>query len=207
MLLLVGLGNPGAEYAHSRHNAGFRVIERLKREWKLGPDRARFQGITNDGAIGGEKIVALRPQTYMNESGRSVGAAMRFFKLTPDDVVVFHDEADLAFGKVRFKTGGGSAGNNGIKSVTAHITDAYHRVRIGVGRSESAAMRNHVLGDFSKAEEADLDKLIDAMAKNADLLARRDYERYMSKLALTTNSPRNAGPKKSGTDNDDDKDS
>ncbi len=104
MLLLVGLGNPGAEYARSRHNAGFKVIERLVREWKLGPDRKRFQGITNDGTIGGEKIVALRPQTYMNESGRSVGAAMRFFKLTPDDVIVFHDEADLAFGKVRWKT-------------------------------------------------------------------------------------------------------
>ncbi|MFZ1991031.1 MAG: aminoacyl-tRNA hydrolase [Alphaproteobacteria bacterium] len=204
MLLLVGLGNPGAEYAHSRHNAGFRVIERLVREWKLGPDRARFQGITNDGSIGGEKIVALRPQTHMNESGRSVGAAVRFFKLEPNDVIVFHDEADLEFGKLRWKTGGGSAGNNGIKSVTAHITDAYHRLRIGVGRSESAAMRSHVLGDFSKAEGAEIDKLIEAIVKNADLLAARDYERYMSKLALTTNPPRNAGPKKSREPDDED---
>lgn len=200
MLLLVGLGNPGAEYARSRHNAGFRFIERLVREWKLGPDRARFHGITNDGMIGDEKIVALRPQTYMNESGRSVGAAMRFFKLEPSDVIVFHDEADLAFGKVRWKTGGGSAGNNGIKSVTAHITDAYHRVRIGVGRPDaSAAMRNHVLGDFSKADEAEIDKLIEVMVKNADLLAARNYERYMSKLALTTNPPRNGGPRKPGS--------
>ena len=204
MLLLVGLGNPGAEYAHSRHNAGFMVIERLAREWKLGPDRKRFQGITNDGEIAGEKVIALRPQTYMNESGRSVGEAMRFFKLEPNDVVVFHDEADLEFGKLRWKTGGGSAGNNGIKSVTAHITDAYHRLRIGVGRSESAAMRHHVLGDFSKAEEAEIEKLVDAMVKNADLLARRDYERYMSKLALTTNPPRNAGPKKPRERDDED---
>ena len=202
MLLLVGLGNPGAEYAHSRHNAGFKVIERLVHEWKLSPSRKRFHGITNDGEIAGEKIVALRPQTYMNESGRSVGAAMRFFKLKPDDVIVFHDEADLEFGKLRWKTGGGSAGNNGIKSVSAHITDAYHRLRIGVGRSESAAMRNHVLGDFSKAEEAEIDKLVEVIVKNADLLARRDYERYMSKLALTTNPPRNSGPRKAGPADD-----
>jgi len=200
MLLFVGLGNPGAEYARNRHNIGFVVIEELARRYRFGAGRRRFEGTINEGTISDERIIALRPQTYMNESGRSVGAAMRFFKLSPPDVYVFHDEIDLAFGKVRVKCGGGSAGNNGIKSIMAHIGEDFWRIRIGVGHPGNA--RGHVLSDFSKAEREEMAKVVETLVANADLLATRDAERYMSKLALVTNPPRNAGPKRPAEDED-----
>ena len=194
MLLFVGLGNPGAEYVRNRHNVGFMVIAEIAKHFRFGANRSRFEAIINEGTIAGEKIVALRPQTYMNESGRSVGKAMRFYKLTPADIFVFHDEIDLAFGKVRVKCGGGSAGNNGIKSIMAHISPEFYRIRIGVGHPGNA--KGHVLSDFSGEERKEIAKIIDTIVQNADLLAQRDPERYMSKIALTTNPPRNAGPQK-----------
>jgi len=192
MRLLVGLGNPGEEYARNRHNIGFMVIEAAVSRHGLGPPRARFQGLTNEGTIGGEKVLALRPQTYMNESGRAVGEAMRFFKLEPSDIIVFHDEIDLAFGKVRVKAGGGPAGNNGIRSIIQHIGPHFMRVRMGVGHpGEKDAVHGHVLSDFSAAERKALAPLIDAAADHVGLILSGDDEAYMSKLALVTKPPRN----------------
>lgn len=203
MRLLVGLGNPGEAYARNRHNIGFMVVERLAELWKLGPPRVRFQAVTNEGTIGGEKVLALRPQTYMNESGRSVGEAMRFFKLEPPDIVVFHDEIDLAFGKVRVKHGGGAAGNNGVKSIIAHIGPHFTRVRFGVGHpGEKERVHGHVLSDFSAAERTAIAPLIDEAARHADLLIADDAEGYMNKLALITKPPRNLGPRKPDKDTD-----
>jgi peptidyl-tRNA hydrolase, PTH1 family len=197
MRLLVGLGNPGEKYARNRHNIGFTTIKEVVQRYKLGPSRARFQGITNEGEIGGEKILALRPQTYMNESGLSVGAAMRFFKLTPADIIVFHDEIDLTFGKVRVKMGGGAAGNNGIRSIAAHIGPDFLRVRMGVGHpGERGEVHNHVLSDFSAAERKEIAPLIDEAAKQIGLLLSGDQEGYMNKLALISKPPRNQGPRK-----------
>lgn len=197
MRLLVGLGNPGEEYARNRHNIGFMVIAEAVERFRLGPPRARFQGITNEGTIAGEKVLALRPTTYMNESGRAVGAAMRFFKLTSEDILVFHDEIDLAFGKVRVKEGGGSAGNNGIKSISAHIGPDYVRVRMGVGHpGESGEVHHHVLSDFGAAERKAITPIIEAAAQEIPLLIAGDFEGYMNKLALIIKPPRNQGPRK-----------
>jgi PTH1 family peptidyl-tRNA hydrolase len=197
MRLLVGLGNPGEEYARNRHNIGFMVIAAAVERHRLAAPRARFQGKTNEGTIGAEKIVALRPQTYMNESGRSVGAAMRFFKLTPADIFVFHDEIDLAFGKVRVKTGGGAAGNNGIRSIIDHIGADFTRVRFGVGHpGEAERVHGHVLSDFSAAERKALAPILDAAASEIPLLIAGDFEGYMNKLALLVKPPRNQGARK-----------
>ena len=201
MWLLVGLGNPGADYARNRHNVGFVAVEKIIDRHKFGAPRKRFQGIANEGAIGGEKILALRPQTYMNESGRSVGEAMRFFKIEITDVFVFYDEIDLSFGKVRVKTGGGAAGHNGIRSIAAHIGDAFHRVRIGVGHPGHAArVHGHVLSDFGADEREALAPIIDALAANADLLLAGDFPGLMNKLALLLKPPREPGAAKPSED-------
>ncbi len=203
MRLLVGLGNPGEKYVRNRHNIGFMAVEEVVRRYSLGPSRARFQGISNEGEIGGEKVLALRPQTYMNESGQSVGAAMRFFKLTPANIIVFHDEIDLAFGKARVKMGGGAAGNNGIRSIAAHIGPDFLRVRMGVGHpGERGEVHHHVLSDFSAAERKALEPLLDEAAKQIGLLLSGDAEGYMNKLALIFKPPRNQGPRKPAVDKD-----
>lgn len=188
MLLLVGLGNPGPKYAGNRHNIGFMAVDSIVRRHGFGAWRKRFQGETSEGTLAGEKILVLKPLTYMNESGRAVGEAMRFYNLAPDDVVVLHDEIDLPPAKVRVKTGGGSAGNNGIRSIDAYIGNDYHRVRLGVGKLDVKGMAHvHVLGDFSKADKLWLDPLIDALADNADLLARRDFATFQNKVHLALN--------------------
>jgi peptidyl-tRNA hydrolase, PTH1 family len=133
MKLIVGLGNPGPTYAGHRHNIGFMVVERMADEHGFGPWRKRFQGLTADGSIGGEKVLLLKPETYMNESGRSVGEALRFLKIDPADLIVLHDELDLAPGKMRVKVGGGNAGHNGLKSISQHVGNEYVRVRLGIG--------------------------------------------------------------------------
>ncbi|MGE3875531.1 MAG: aminoacyl-tRNA hydrolase, partial [Parvibaculaceae bacterium] len=161
MLLLVGLGNPGPRYSANRHNIGFMAVDEIVRRHGFGAWRKRFQAETSEGTLGGERTLALKPQTYMNESGRAVGEAMRFYDLSPDDVVVLHDEIDLPPAKVRVKKGGGAAGNNGIRSIDAHIGNDYHRVRLGVGKLETKGTAHmHVLADFSKADRAWLEPLI-----------------------------------------------
>lgn len=202
MLLLVGLGNPGSKYVGNRHNIGFMAVDSIVRRHGFGTWRKRFQSETAEGTLAGERILILKPQTYMNESGRAVGEAMRFYNLKPDDVVVLHDEIDLPPAKVRVKTGGGSAGNNGIRSIDAHIGNDYHRVRLGVGKLDVKGMAHvHVLGDFSKADRVWLDPLIETLADNADLLAKRDFTTFQNRVHLALNpEPEKPKPGKKETD-------
>ena len=197
MLLFVGLGNPGPKYESHRHNIGFMVIEELARVHGFGPWRARFQGLLAEGTIGGHKVLALKPMTYMNESGRSVGEAVRFFKLPSDAVTVFYDELDLLPGKTRVKTGGGAGGHNGIRSIDAHIGKDYRRVRIGIGHpGDKNRVHGYVLGDFAKAELPMFEKLVDAMAASADALGDRAYDVFMTKVSLILKPPRPKPEKK-----------
>ena len=190
MLLVVGLGNPGPGYANNRHNIGFMAVDAIVRRHSLSPPRRRFLGETFEGAVAGEKVLALKPTTYVNNSGESVGAAMRFYKLAPGQVVVIHDELDLAAGKLRAKTGGGSAGHNGIKSITAHIGPEFRRVRVGIGHpGDKDRVTGHVLHDFAKAEGAWTGPLLDAMADAFPLLVAGDDAAFMSRVALLIRPP------------------
>jgi PTH1 family peptidyl-tRNA hydrolase len=189
-LLIAGLGNPGVDYARNRHNAGFMAVDTIHESYDFGPWRVRFQGLVSEGTLGKRKTYLLKPQTYMNESGRSVGAAMRFFKLPHSAVVVVHDEIDLAAAKLKVKTGGGDAGNNGARSITAAIGPDYRRVRIGVGHpGEKHRVHGHVLSNFSKADEDWLVPMLSAIAEAAPLLARDDDVGFMNKVALILKPP------------------
>ncbi len=190
MLLLVGLGNPGDKYADNRHNIGFMAVDEIIRRHGFPPPRRRFQGLTSEGTMAGQKVMVLKPMTFMNESGRSVGEAARFFKIDADHIVVFHDELDLAPGKLRVKKGGGLAGHNGLKSLAAHIGKDFRRVRLGVGHpGHKDKVLRHVLQDFAKADDAWLDPLLDAMAEAAPLLTSGDDAAFASKVALILKSP------------------
>ena len=185
MLLFAGLGNPGAHYQNNRHNVGFMAADAIARRHDFSPWSKKFHGLIAEGRIGDEKIVLVKPQTFMNESGRSVGEALRFYKLTPGDLTVFYDELDLAPGKVRIKTGGGAGGHNGIRSIDGHIGQAYRRVRIGIGHPGVKEMViHHVLGDFAKSDRDWLEPLLDGLAGNAGLLAQGDDSGFMNRLAL-----------------------
>jgi len=190
MLLLVGLGNPGDKYADNRHNIGFMAVDEIIRRHGFPPPRRRFQGLTSEGTMAGQKVMVLKPMTFMNESGRSVGEAARFFKIDADHIVVFHDELDLAPGKLRVKNGGGLAGHNGLKSLAAHIGKDFRRVRLGVGHpGHKDKVLRHVLQDFAKADDAWLDPLLDAMAEAAPLLTSGDDAAFASKVALILKPP------------------
>jgi peptidyl-tRNA hydrolase, PTH1 family len=184
MKLFVGLGNPGEKYARHRHNVGCMAIDRIAARHDAGPWRRRFQGETAELSLGGDRVVLLKPTTFMNESGRSVGEAQRFLKIPVSDVYVFHDEIDLAPGKVKVKAGGGNAGHNGLRSITAHIGNDYNRVRIGVGHpGAKEVVPNYVLHDFAKVEYEWLEPLLDAMAESARYLAHGDSARFLSHVA------------------------
>jgi len=184
MKLFVGLGNPGAKYARYRHNVGFMAVERIAERHGFGPWRRRFQGQTADGELDGSKVLLLKPDTYMNESGRAVGEAARFLKLSTSDIVVFHDELDLLPGKLKVKSGGGNAGHNGLRSVTAHLDNEYARVRIGIGHPGAKELvQSWVLHDFARADEAWLDPLLDAIADAAPRLAADDAARFLTDVA------------------------
>ena len=188
MILIAGLGNPGSRYAGNRHNIGFMAAEAIARRHGLGPWRRRFQGETADGMIGGERAVVLKPLTYMNESGRSVGEAMRFYNLGPGEVVVLHDELDLPPGKIRVKTGGGHAGHNGLRSIHAHIGPDFHRVRLGIGHPGNKDLVNfYVLHDFAKSDGGWLEPLLGAIADAAPALARREFASFQNKVHLALN--------------------
>jgi peptidyl-tRNA hydrolase, PTH1 family len=185
--LLIGLGNPGDKYARHRHNVGFMALERIADRHRLGPWKSKFQARIAEGTIAGEKVVLVLPQTYMNESGRAVQEAARFHKVDDDDIIVLHDELDLIPGKVRAKKGGGNAGHNGLRSITANRSNDYWRVRIGIGHPGSKELvHNWVLGDFAKADQAWLDTLLEAMSDAAPMLARGEMERFMSEVARLT---------------------
>ncbi len=187
MKLFVGLGNPGAQYARQRHNVGFMAVDRIASRHQLGAWRKRFHGETAEGTLGSERVVLLKPSTYMNDSGRSVGEAARFLKIPVSDIYVFHDEIDLAPGKLKVKAGGGNAGHNGLRSITAHMGNEYNRVRIGVGHpGVKDAVAYYVLHDFAKVEYAWLDPLLDAMAEAAPFLAQGDSARFLSQVARAT---------------------
>lgn len=188
MHLLVGLGNPGAQYALHRHNVGFMAADVIADTWRFDVWRTKFQGLAADGRIGSAKLLLLKPATWMNESGRSVGEAMRFFKLTPADITVFYDELDLEPGRVKVKTGGGAAGHNGIRSIAAHIGDAFRRVRIGIGHpGHKERVTGHVLGNFAKAElDGWVPDVLGAMANEIEWLLQGDDARFMNNVALRT---------------------
>jgi PTH1 family peptidyl-tRNA hydrolase len=196
MLIIVGLGNPGEKYARHRHNVGFMAVDAIAGEHRFGPERKKFQGLIREGEIGGVKFLSLKPQTFMNDSGQSVGAAMRFYKLEPANVVVFHDELDLAAGKIKAKIGGGLAGHNGLRSIAEHIGEEFRRVRIGIGHpGDKARVTGHVLGDFSKADQDWLAPLLDAIAKASPKLAEGDAK-FGSAVAHILTPPKPKAPPK-----------
>jgi len=189
-LLIAGLGNPGSQYAKNRHNAGFIVADQLHEHYKFGPWKVRFEGYLSEGTLAGRKTYLLKPQTYMNLSGDSVGPAMRFFKLPLDALVVIHDEIDLVAGKLKVKTGGGDAGQNGLRSITATLGPDYRRVRLGIGHpGEKSQVTGHVLQNFSKDDVSWLKPLVEAMVEAAPLLAKDDDAGFMSKVALILKPP------------------
>jgi PTH1 family peptidyl-tRNA hydrolase len=185
MLLFVGLGNPGRAYARNRHNIGFMAIDAIARRHGFQAPRARFQGLVSEGAIAGRRVMLLQPQTYMNESGRAVGEAARFHKIGVEDIVVLHDELDLAPAKCRIKTGGGVAGHNGLRSITAHVGNDYKRLRLGIGHpGDKALVHSYVLSDFAKSEEPWVETLCEAIADNADFLVEGDDAGLQNRLHL-----------------------
>lgn len=191
MLLLVGLGNPGPRYAGNRHNIGFMALDEIVRRHDFSNWRKGFQGDVAEGRLGGQKVLALKPLTYMNESGRSVGEALRFYKLTPESVIVLHDELDLAPGKLRVKLGGGAAGHNGLRSIAQHIGPDFKRVRLGIGHpGRKEAVHGWVLSDFAKADDAWLELLLDALVRHAELLVEGDDGPFMSRVNQEVNPPK-----------------
>ncbi len=185
MIMLVGLGNPGGKYAKNRHNIGFMALDEIVRRHSFGPWRSKFQGQMCEGTIDGVKVLALMPETFMNESGRSVSAAARFYKVTPADIIVMHDDLDLAFSKIKIKIGGGHGGHNGLRSIDAHMGKEYKRIRLGIGHPGSKEkVHNHVLGDFAKAEQGELEKMLDAIAREIAHVATGADTEFMNRYAL-----------------------
>lgn len=185
MQLWVGLGNPGAQHAMQRHNVGFMAADAIASVHGFGPVRKQFQGWTQEGRIGSEKILLLKPATFMNESGRAIGEAMRFFKLAPEDVTVFYDELDLDPCKIKVKRGGGTAGHNGLRSTVQHIGDSFRRVRIGIGHpGHKDRVTGYVLGNYPKLEIEPLSDVLGAIAAEAEWLAKGDDVRFMNDMAL-----------------------
>ena len=207
MKLIVGLGNPGQQYARHRHNVGFMALERIADHYRWGPWRKRFQGETVEGEIAGQRCILLKPQTFMNESGRAIGEAARFLKIDTENVIVLHDELDLALGKLRVKTGGGNAGHNGLRSTSQHIGNEYVRLRIGIGHpGHKDLVHGYVLHDFAKQDMILLEPILAAIAEALPHLALSDQGRFMTEVARllrqddetdTTSQPPSESKKKS----------
>lgn len=196
MKLFVGLGNPGAKYAQNRHNIGFMALDQIASDHGFAPWRAKFQGQMCEGRLGSEKIILLKPETFMNLSGQSVGEAMRFFKLESTDTVVFHDEIDLAPAKVRLKSGGGHAGHNGLRSIHQHISPHYDRVRLGVGHpGHKDRVPGYVLSDFAKADQDWLDDVLRGMSDGAPYLAEDDGPKFLNAVGLQVTPARSSTTK------------
>ncbi len=193
MQIFVGLGNPGSKYERNRHNIGFMALDRIAQDHGFGPWKRKFQGQVAEGHLGQKKVLLLKPETFMNLSGQSVGEAMRFYKLQPSDITVFHDELDLAPGKLRVKTGGGHAGHNGLRSMHAHIGESYQRVRMGIGHpGRKELVAGYVLHDFAKAEETWLDAVLTGVSDGAPALASGDAGRFQNAVALRVAPPRSS---------------
>jgi PTH1 family peptidyl-tRNA hydrolase len=203
MRLLVGLGNPGSEHVGNRHNIGFMVVQEIARRHGFPPWRRRFQGVATEGSIGPERVLLLLPGTYMNESGRAVGEAAHFYKLALSDIAVVHDELDLLPGKVRVKAGGGVAGHNGLRSITAHVGNDYRRVRVGIGHpGDKSRVYGYVLSDFAKDERPWVAALAEVIADNVGLLARGEDNTFQNKVHLAMQA-KGFEPKKSSDETDD----
>ena len=185
MLILAGLGNPGPTYSRNRHNIGFLAVDAIAQAYRIGPFRSRFQGQAAEGTIGPSRVLLLKPGTYMNESGRSAGEALRFYKLGLDALTVLHDELDLAPAKLRVKVGGGNAGHNGLRSITALCGNDYRRVRLGIGHpGDKALVHGYVLSDFAKSERPWVEALCDSVAREADLLVRGEDASFQNRVHL-----------------------
>lgn len=194
MKLIVGLGNPGTKYAANRHNIGFMAVDQIAADHGFSPWKSKFQGATADGRLGDMRVTLLKPLTFMNLSGQSVGEAMRYLKLTPDDVIVLHDELDLAPGKCRVKLGGGHAGHNGLRSIHQHIGADYHRVRLGIGHpGHKDRVAGFVLSDFAKVDQDWLDDLLRGISDGAAALANGDSGRFQNSVANRVAPARNSG--------------
>ncbi|QYX57369.1 aminoacyl-tRNA hydrolase [Roseovarius sp. SCSIO 43702] len=184
MLIFAGLGNPGPKYAQNRHNIGYMAVDRIASDHGFGPWKSRFQGQCAEGRLGREKVLLLKPETFMNLSGQSVGEAMRFYKLDPADVTVFHDELDLAPGKVRVKQGGGHAGHNGLRSIHQHLGPEYRRVRLGIGHpGVKELVAQYVLHDFARADQDWLDDLLRGIGDGATHLAEGATDKFLNAVA------------------------
>lgn len=193
MLLLAGLGNPGPKYAGNRHNIGFMAVDRIAADHGFAPWRGKFQSSISEGRLGSQKVLLIKPETFMNTSGQPVGDAMRFYKLEPEDVVVFHDELDLAPGKCRVKQGGGHAGHNGLRSLHQHIGDTYGRVRLGIGHpGHKDRVSGYVLSDFAKSEQDWLDDLLRGISDGAIDLAAGRNDKFLNAVSLRTAPPRSS---------------
>ena len=204
MRLFAGLGNPGTQYAGNRHNIGFMAIDAIARRWNFPSWRARFAGAVSEGQIGGVKTLLLKPKTYMNESGRAVAEAARFYKIGLPDIVVFHDELDLAPAKLRVKTGGGNAGHNGLRSISPAIGNDYVRVRLGIGHpGHKDIVHSFVLSDFAKAERDWVACMTDAIADNADLLAKGDVPSFQNRVHTALEARGFIAPKRPGERDED----
>ena len=188
MLILAGLGNPGSKYEHNRHNVGFMAVDAIVARWRFGPSRSRFASVVAEGTIDGVdgapvKVLALKPQTFMNDSGRAVAESLKFYKLEPQALVVFHDELDLAPGRFRMKAGGGTAGHNGLRSIGAHIGPHFRRGRMGIGHpGHKDRVMGHVLSDFHKVEEPWVKAMCEAIADAAPLLVSDQDEKYQAEV-------------------------
>ncbi|MEE2526441.1 aminoacyl-tRNA hydrolase [Hyphobacterium sp. HN65] len=194
MLLIAGLGNPDSKYRYNRHNIGFLTLDRIADDWRLGPWKAKFQGAACDGTIdtpeGPKKVLLLKPGTYYNESGRAVGEAARYYNIPASQIVVFHDELDLAPGKFRLKTGGGHAGNNGLRSIMAHVEGDFRRGRIGIGHpGDKNRVTGYVLSDIPKADQRWAGDLMDAIARSVPLLAAGEFDAFQTKVTHLAPAP------------------
>jgi PTH1 family peptidyl-tRNA hydrolase len=191
MLIIAGLGNPGPRYQNNRHNIGFMAADEIARRWRFGPERAKFQSVIREGEVEGTRVLLMKPQTFMNNSGNAVGEAARFYKIAPADVIVFHDEIDLAPGRFRMKKGGGAAGQNGIRSLISQLGPDFRRARMGVGHpGEPSMVMPHVLGDFHKAEQPWLEALLNACADALPFALAGDDERYQGEVLRLAPAPK-----------------